>query len=149
MSCSNDYTTTTNVGYMILGTATTTSTVPTTDEACSAIKLAEVFINGHLHMSTSYTTIPAAITGIATRIAVKIIQVQKWWAVTEGATSDSDYQGSANYDGDLLAAVMSQDIKDDLDVWKQNEDYILSGSPGLVIRTPQQSDLDMSRDEYV
>lgn len=147
-TCDNDYTTTANVGYMILGTATTTSSVPTTTEACNAIKLAEVLINGHLHMSTPYTTIPAAVTSIATRIAVKIINVQKWWQVTEGASSDSDYQGSANYDGDLVEAVMTQDIRDDLDNWKTQEDYILSSTPNLIIRTPQQSDLDMSRDEY-
>ena len=100
-------------------------------------------------MATSYTTIPAAITSIATRIAAKIIQVQKWWSVTEGATSDNDYQGSANYDGDLFTAVMTQDIRDDLDAWKTQEDYVLSGSVSLIVKTPQQADLDMSKDEYV
>jgi len=100
-------------------------------------------------MDTSYTTIPAAIKSIATRIAVKIIQVQNWWKITEGATSDSDYQGSSNYDGDLLAQVMSQDIRDDLDAWKKHEDYILSSTPSLIIRTPQDSDLDFSKTEYV
>ena len=147
-TCGDDYSSTENLGYLLLGTATTSSTIPTTTEGCNAIKLAQTFIDGYLNNETAYSTVPAAIVGICTRVAAKIIQVMKWWSITEGATSDSDYQGSANYPPDLVNEVMTADIRADLDAWKAKEDYVLSSEVGLVIRTPQDSDLDFSKTDY-
>ena len=147
-TCGNDYCTTAQIGYILLGTATTASTVPTTTEACNMIQAAEALINGYLHKSASYTTVPTPITAIAIKIVINIASVKSWWVDTEGATSVSDPMGSATFPADLVDRIMTDAIKKELDDFIKNEDYYLSSESGLVIFTPQDTDLDFSDSMY-
>jgi len=150
-TCGNDYCTQDDVAFILLGASASdsTPTVPTATQICNAIITAEKLINGRLHRAISYTTVPTPITEIAIKIVLNIIQVQKWWEVAEGATSDTDYQGSANYPADLINKIMTPEICKEIDEYKKLSKYYEADECNLIITTPQDDDLDFSRDEYV
>lgn len=147
-TCGNDYCLDADVSYILLGAASSGSTVPTTTQICNAIQAAETLINGHLRKATSYTTVPAAITAITVKIVLNIIQVQKWWSVTEGAIADSDYMGTASYPDNMIDKIMTPEIKEELDEYMRRMKYYEDGEVNLIIATPQKSDLDFTQDEY-
>lgn len=149
-TCGSDYTDTDTIGYILIGAALSDApaTVPTLTQACNAIQVAEALINGHLMRSTSYTTVPTPITAIAIKIVLNIIQVQKWWGVTEGAVSDTDYMGTASYPSDLLDKIMTPEIKKELDAYKRLSKYYEDDECNLIFVTPQDSDIDFSEDQF-
>lgn len=146
-TCGNDYTTTAKVGYVLLGAATSTSTTPTTSQACYAIQAAEDLIDGYLHKDTAYTTVPQAIQSIALRLTVHLLRLRQAWEVTEGASSDSDLMGSASYDADY-SELIPKNIRDDLDEYIKWKAYREDTEVPFKVQNVEDDDLSFDEDWY-